>query len=50
MLSDLGVKEEPVAEKESGQVVEVENEEELGDNSKSTNHPIIKMFHRAAIE
>ena len=53
MLSDLDVKEEPVAEKESGQVVEVENEEEeeeLGDNSKSTNHPIIKMFHRAAIE
>ena len=51
MFSDLGVKEEPVAEKESGQVVEVENEEEeLEDNSKSTNHPIIKMFHRAAIE
>ena len=53
MLSDLGVMEEPVAEKESGQVVEVENEEEeeeLGDNSKSTNHPIIHMFHRAAIE
>ena len=53
MLSDLGVMEEPVAEKESGQVVEVENEEEeeeLGDNSKSTNRPIIHMFHRAAIE
>ena len=53
MLSDLDVKEEPVAEKESGQVVEVENEEEeeeLGDNRKSMNHPIIKMFHRAAIE
>ena len=33
-----------------GEEENVEEEKELGDNSKNTNHPIIKMFHRAAIE
>ena len=35
---------------EEENVENVEEEKELGDYSKSTNHPIIHMFHRAAIE